>query len=329
MQCLSFICFWPFLLMVYWLRKDLQEFLNLKNLFVMIIIGILTALFFEICPFMLTAVSLCPNVYIPFLDNMSIMSTLIPREEITKGMMTAVLLLVLKLCNPRISMRWALVLTPFYICILFSWNEALDYFNHPGGNNTFLGRALFPVHLIIQTPMVYILFNYFLGKGRIHQLFIFCCSIIAAICTHFLWNTCVMLDNDICYYMAANTHFDTLFYASNFIKIICWILIIVWGIYLWLHIFTQSANNIFKKPFLKKMNGHISYIFMHRVYAIPGFCSALIALFIAFGLYQYDLQELKPINGRTSMAAKRKFFSCLTPKLRKERIICTSIGSSH
>lgn len=298
MQFLSLICFWLFILLVFWLKKDLRAVWTLKNMLIAIITGILTVIIFKSAPLYVTALSLCPKIYLPFFDEMSMMFVFATREEVIKGIMTAVLLIILKLFNPRISMRWVAVIVPCYIGTLFSWHEALGYFTIltiQNGNSTFWARALLPLHLVFQTPMAYILFYHLQGKGIISRFFVFCGSIIVAIVIHFLWNTCVTLDNDVCYYMIANTHFNTLFYVSNIIKTICCAFILIWVACMWLKIFAQSTNDIFRKPFLVSVNNRITRILKHRASILPGLSTALVALFIAFGLHQYDLQKIKPL----------------------------------
>lgn len=294
MQNIAWICFWPFILIVILLRNELGVLRKWKNVLAMIIIGFLTILFFRSHAFYLTAISYCADSYGPFYDQLSTSLALVTREEIVKGIMIAVLLVFLKFLNPQISMQWAVVIAPFYICSLFSWNEAMGYYQN-SMNTTFLGRALFPVHLIFQMPMVFILFKYYKKGGRMRQVLIFCGSICAAIGIHFLWNACVTLDNDLYKYMAANIYYWRLFYACTFIKIVSAALLLLFVICLWFSVFChfQHRNSVFSSW---KVGDSLLKTLRNKAYLFPIMSILFVGLFIVSGLYQYRFQKIKPLQ---------------------------------
>lgn len=300
MQNFAWICLWPTLFTIFLIKKELHPFLRWRNIFAMLIAGILSMLFFQssIAKYLLYIVSsnqLCTK-YIPFYDQLSSYFFSVIREEIMKGTMIAFLLILTKLLNPKISMKWIVVIVPLYICNLFSWHEAIGYFQ-ASINSTSLARALFPVHYIFQIPMIFILFNFYQRGGIIRHFFIFLGSVCAAIITHFLWNGCATLDNDVYKYMAANSHYTILFYTSNFIKFISISLLSIFVIYLWINIFNNRQKSYQKScSLLERVEKYTTKILKNKIHLLPLTSVVLIILFIIFGMHQYELQKIKPIH---------------------------------
>lgn len=300
MQNITWICLWPTIFTIFLIRKELHPFLRWRNIFAMLIAGILSILFFQssIAEYLYIFVSsnqLCTK-YIPFYDQLSTYSFLVTREEIMKGTMIAFLLILLKFLNPKISMKWIVVIVPLYICNLFSWHEAIGYFQ-ASINSTSLARALFPIHYIFQIPMIFILFKFYKEGSMVRHFFIFCGSVCAAIAIHFLWNGCATLDNDVYKYMTANSHYTILYYTCNFIKIISTSLLTVFVIYLWANIFNNRQKNYRKNnSLLDIIEKYITKILKNKIHLLPLTSVILIISFIALGIHQYEIQEIKPLH---------------------------------
>lgn len=299
MEYTTWICFWPLISIILLIRKDLYPFWKWRNIFAVIAIGFLTIFFFR-SPvaknLYVTAISLCTDSYIPFYDQLSTSLALVIREEVMKGMMIAVLLICVKRLNPQMSMQWIVVIVPLYICNLFAWHEAMGYYQVSFMNTTFLARTLFPVHFIFQIPMVFILFKYYDKEGKINQTLIFCGSLCAAIGIHFLWNVCVTLDNDLYKYMAANVHYLNLSYICTFVKIASATLLSIWVIYLWLRVFSHSQQRSYGNRFLQQAGDVLIKIVKGKVYFLPVTSIVLIGTFVTLGLYQYHIQDIKPLQ---------------------------------
>lgn len=298
MQYISLICFWLFIFIIIFTKNDLRPLWKGKNAFVMMISGILTFWFFKTSVFSslrTMLILLIPTDYIPFYDQISTTLALVTYEEASKGIMIFFLLLSVRLVNPKVSMQWAMVIVPLYISNIFSWNETMRYYQ-ADMNNTFWMRILFPVHIIFQIPMIFILFKYYhLVRGKIWQIFVFCGSVCAAIGCHFLWNVCTMLDNDLYKYMVANTHYSILYYVCGIVKIVTATLLGIFLAYLALDIFSNRQCGSWGEQFLKKANNALVEL-KGRGYLFPATSAIIIALFIAFGLKLYGTQDIKPLR---------------------------------
>lgn len=308
MQYISLICFWPLVLVFVLIKNDLRPLWKWKNAFVMIGMGALAIWFFRspiLRHFHAAMILHFPTDYIPFYDQLSTSLALVIYEEVTKGVMILFLLLMIKLLNPKVSMRWTMVVVPLCVSNLFSLEETINYYQS-FMNSTFWSRALFPVHFIFQIPMIFILFKYYRERGKMYQIIIFCGSMCAAIGTHFLWNACMMLDNDLYKYMAANIHYSILYYVCAFVKTMCSILLSIWLIFLGFRIFSCRQPRSCGERYLQKINDFLAEKLKGKACLLPMISAIIAVIFVVFGLSLYFPQKIKPVRMMGECQALRK-----------------------
>lgn len=280
------------------LKKDLKPFLTLRNALLMVLAGGLTILFFgsdlqiefrkALQSLLLKPIDSYESF--PFLNTILTIGVAVIREELSKGVMVLVMLVLLKLFNSRCPLRWPSIVVVLFVANLFSCWECSGYKD----SYSFLWRVLMPLHFVFEMPMVYLLDKHFKKKNSI-SLFVFLKGLLAAIGVHYVWNLGVLLDNDLYVFMATNASYTLLHrmlivvMALNCTFYIIWILLIALEL---LHarqkgaVFTAAVQrvSVWLQPLIDKF-----------FWLFPAVPVLLLGLLMTYGTVKYRSQEFKPI----------------------------------
>ena len=241
---LAFISLWFIIVVFFLMRKSLDPFMRWRNLF--ILLGV-TAFYLWWDGFysryrVVDALNvLFPGAAYPFHDSFSTQIVVALYEEIIKkGIPIFLFLLLLRVFNKGKSMKWVVIFVPLYIASLFSLFEAMGYMDQPVPIMNKLGRICIPLHCKEQIVMGYVLYRYCETRRWYYMPFF---AMGAPIGIHLLNNFATYIPTEITVYMAANEHYDFLYYFSTICYLVAVGLLYGYSFWVGLSLLSQQEGN--------------------------------------------------------------------------------------
>lgn len=284
--------------LIFLLKKDLKPFLTLRNALLMVLVGILTIVFWasdlqvEFYKALLSLLLKPIDSYesFPFLNAILTVGVVVIREELSKGVVVLVFLVLLKLLNPKYSLRWPSIVVVLFVANLFSSWECSAYKE----SYSFIWRILMPLHFVFEMPMVYLLDKHFRKKNSI-SLFVFLKGLLAAMGVHYIWNLGVLLDNDLYVFMATNASY-TLLHRMLIVAMVLNCAFYIIGILLMALELLQARKkgSVFAAT-VQRVSVWSQPLIDKPLWLFPVVPVLSLGLLIAYGTVKYRSQEFKPI----------------------------------
>lgn len=298
MNGIVWINLWWTVAIILLLKKDLKPFLSLRNAVLMVLVGVLTVLFFKsglqgdlrqtLRQLFLKSIDSYEGF--PFLNIVLTVGVGVVREELSKGVMALVFLVLLKWFNPKYSLRWPSIVAVLFIANIFSSWENIGYVE----SYSFIWRILMPVHFVFEMPMIYLLDKHFRKKNNISML-VFLKGLLVAMGVHYVWNVGVLLDNDLYVFMATNTSYTLLHNVLTVIMVLNCTFFLAWMMSIILELLSARqkgsalASTVQKvSVWLRPLNSKPSWIYL-------GVPVLLLGVLMVYGTVKYRTQEFKPI----------------------------------
>ena len=292
-KSLAFISLWGIVVAFLLMRKSLAPFVRWRNLFILLGVGVFYMWWADIAGSyrIYDALNvLFPGGAYPFHDFFSTQIVVILREEVfIKGVPIFLLLLLLRIFNKGKSMKWVLVFAPLYIANLYAVDEAMSYVDHPVFMNV-LGRMILPGHFEIQVVMGYVLYRYCQTRRWCYMPFF---ALVAAMCIHLMNNSACYMPTEITVYMAANEHYDFLYYLSTICYLVAVALVYGYAIWVGLSLLSQQEGNFLGSRWIRPVDSWIQKHLRKKVYLLIA-SVLLIGGCMGTAIYFYENQRVRP-----------------------------------